>query len=132
MPKVRNFSTTDILDAGVRKAQSREKRSVRPVLSGKSLSRFVLRQRFCNRQFERLKRLAQHGGILLSVVPEPSFPQSVSSNAVVGDVGFGIRDDVLDVLSRTQFDAASKELLCGNRCNACFLVVAGLACDPFT
>src|SRR5258708_8249154 len=66
-----------------------------------------------NAKHKRLKSFAQHRGVFLSVVPEPAFPQSVSSNAIVGDVGFGVCDDVLDVLSRTQFDSASKELLGG-------------------
>lgn len=48
------------------------------------------------------------------VVAEPSFPQSVSANTVVGDVGFAVRNDVFDVLARTQFHAAAEELVGGS------------------
>ena len=51
------------------------------------------------------------------------------SNAVVGDVGFTVCNYVLAVLSRTELDSTSKELLCGYRRDACFLVVAGLPRD---
>ena len=87
----------------------------------------VLRWGFCNEQFKRVERLTQHRSILLAVVSEPSFPQSVSPNATIGDVGFGVGDDVLDVLSRSQLDAISKELLRGYRGNSRFLVIA---CSP--
>src|SRR6267378_7934903 len=89
----------------------------------------VLRCRFWYKQFERLESLAQHCGVFLAVVSEPSFPQSVGANAVVGDVGFGVGDNVLDVLSRSQLDPTSKELLRGDRCDASFLVVARLPRD---
>src|ERR1700722_15507247 len=46
-------------------------------------------------------------------------------------MGFGIRDDVLDVLSWSQLDSTSKELLCGNRGNARFLIVARFPRDAF-
>jgi hypothetical protein len=48
-----------------------------------------------------LKRLLQHGGILLSVVPEPSLPKGEGAYAVIWDCGFAIRDDVFDVLTRS-------------------------------
>src|SRR6266851_2465507 len=82
-----------------------------------------------NGEHKRLKSLAQHRAVFFAVVTEPSFPQSVGPNAVVGDVGFGVGDNVLDVLSRSQFDPTSKELLCGNRGNARLLIVAGLPRD---
>src|SRR6267378_4675937 len=92
----------------------------------------VLRCRFWYKQFERLESLAQHCGVFLAVVSEPSFPQSVGPNAVVGDVGFGVGDNVLDVLSRSQFDPTSKELLRGYRGNACLLIVARLLRNSLT
>jgi hypothetical protein len=65
----------------------------------------------CDKRFERLERFSQHCGVFLTVVSEPPFPQSISPNTIIGDVGFGVRDDVLDVLSRSQLHPASEELL---------------------
>lgn len=48
-----------------------------------------------------------------AVVSEPPFLQSVGPNAIVGDVGFGVGDNVLDVLSRSQLGSTSEELLRG-------------------
>src|SRR5712692_5544084 len=92
----------------------------------RSVTRIIWPCAFAYKQLERFKSLAQHRGVFFAVVSEPSFPQSVGPKAVVGDVGFGVGDNVLDVLSRSQFDPTSKELLRGYRGNACLLVVARL------
>ena len=84
---------------------------------------------FWNAEHKRFKSLAQHGGVFLAVVSEPSFPQSVGSNPVVGNMGFGVRDDIFDVLSGSQLHPTSKELLRGDRRDASFLVVARLPRD---
>src|SRR5882762_8923802 len=84
-----------------------------------------------NAKHKGFKSFAQHCCVFPAVVSEPSFPQCVGPNAVVGDDGFAIGDDVFDVLTRTQLHATSKELLRSNRRDACFLVVTWLSCDPF-
>src|SRR2546430_17069007 len=69
---------------------------------------------FCalwNAKHKRFKRFVQHRGVFLPIVSEPPFPQSISPNAVVGNVGLVVRDNVFDVLPRTQFASPSKQLL---------------------
>ena len=44
-------------------------------------------------------------------------------------MGLRVCDDVLDILARAQFDSAAKELLSGNRGDACFLIVTWFAGD---
>ncbi len=85
---------------------------------------------------KRFKRFVQHCGVFLAIVSKPSFPQSISPNAIIGDMGFSVCDDVLDVLAGSQLDTTSEELLRSNRCDTCLLVVAGfprnaLADDKF-
>ncbi len=46
-----------------------------------------------------LECFSQHGGILLPVVAEPSFPKGECPNAIVRYGGLTVRDDVLDVLA---------------------------------
>src|SRR5437588_52720 len=77
-------------------------------------------------EHKRFKSFAQHCGVFLSVVAEPSFPKREGPYAVVWHGGFAISDDVFDVLTRTQLHTTSKELLRSNRGDTCFLVIAGL------
>src|SRR5207302_11516753 len=93
----------------------------------KSDSQNVRARMLRNTKLRRFKSLAQPRDVFLAVVSERSFPQSVSPNATIVDVGFGVGDDVLDVLSRSQLDAIFKELLRGYRGNSRFLVIA---CSP--
>jgi hypothetical protein len=51
---------------------------------------------------KRFKGFTQHCCVFLAVVSEPPFPQGVGANAVIRDVGFGVCDDVFDVLPRSQ------------------------------
>ena len=56
---------------------------------------------------QRLKRFTQHLNIFLAVISEGTFPQRISSNAVVRDSIVGIGDDVFDGLSWPQFYTAA-------------------------
>src|SRR5437016_2455435 len=103
------------LKAALRQPHCGEQWSVSPILASADLIRTIMWGRFWEKQFKRLERLTQHGGILLSVVPKPSFPKSECANAVIWRVGFAIGDDVFDVLTRTQAHATSEKLLCSNR-----------------
>lgn len=84
-----------------------ERRSARGAKRGKcfssssedgSFKRFALKGLWCALD-KRFKRFAQHGGVLLPVVGEASFPQDEGTNAILRYGGFAIGDDVLDVLT---------------------------------
>jgi len=59
----------------MRQSDGGEKWSVGRVLTSPNFTRIVFRSRFCGAQFERLERIAEHGGIPLSVVAKPSLPK---------------------------------------------------------
>jgi hypothetical protein len=60
---------------------------------------------------QRLKRLSQHRPVLLPIVAVPTFPQRVSSYAIIRDTRFRVGHDILNYLARSQPHAAAIELL---------------------
>src|ERR1700733_7148541 len=138
LPKARAASDDDCdgnegrLFVGSCGSQGRKEGKARPVVYGCRLRRIGSNLSAKGAALERLKRLPQHRAIFLPVVAEPPFPQGECANAIIGDRGLAVGDDVFDRLSGPEFYAASEELLRRDRSNARLLVVARLPRDSFT